>query len=261
MLPPLPARPTRGLHALRCPVPAVPLSSRRASVIRPRVARVAVDRAVRVGRPLGAVDRAVRCRSLLDAGLTGDNTDTGVVASEARSLRRLAWASFWSQLALSTVAAVVLWFCVVVDRAAAASPPFLATATTTAATAAALVSTFIAFGLTRATRGVILRGDKVRRAAVAAGALAATRVNLWGLAAALVGLQATIGGLVGRTLVASTTSIGASLTTARAAPVALDVFALQATANALLAHFASVVFATWVIRLMRAAAVKEAQAA
>ena len=200
-------------------------------------------------------------RSLPDADLAGSG-DTGIVSVEARALRRLAWASFWSQLALSLVAAVVLWFCVGVERSAAAAPPALATACTTLGTAAALVSTFIAFGLTRATRGVLLRGDAVRRSAVAAGALAATRINLWGLGAALIGLQATIGGLVGRVLVSATANplaAGGTIAAARvaSAPAALDVFALQASANALLAHFASIVFATWVIRLVRAAADRE----
>ena len=50
--------------------------------------------------------------------------------------------------------------------------------------------------LTRAVRGVILRGDAIRRSAVAAGALAATRINLIGTGLSLIGLQATIGGLV-----------------------------------------------------------------
>lgn len=125
-----------------------------------------------------------------------------------------------------------------------------------------LVSTFIAFGLTRATRGVLVRGDAVRRSAVASNALASKRINLWGLAAGLVGLQATIGGMVGRVLVSATANpLAASGTIAAArtasAPAALDVFALQASANTLLAHFVSIVFATWVIRMVRAAAERE----
>ena len=60
---------------------------------------------------------------------------------------------------------------------------------TLAGIGAALLSTFLAFGLTRVTRGVLLRGDAVKRSAVAAGALAANRLNLWGMAATLLGLQ------------------------------------------------------------------------
>ena len=59
-----------------------------------------------------------------------------------------------------------------------------------------LVSTALAFGLTRMTRAVIVRGESVKRSAVVAGALAATRLNLWSTGAALVGLQATVGCLV-----------------------------------------------------------------
>ena len=129
--------------------------------------------------------------------------------------------------------------------------PFLCTAV---GVAGALVSTALAFGLTRVTRAVIVRGESVKRAAVVAGALAATRLNLWSTGAALVGLQATVGSLVSSTLLTATQNPFAlaqnSAAGAARAPVALDVFAVQASANVLVAHFASIVFANWLMRLL-----------
>lgn len=123
---------------------------------------------------------------------------------------------------------------------------------TAAGVAGSLVSTALAFGLTRITRAVIVRGESVKRSAVVAGALAATRLNLWSTGAALVGLQATVGSLVSSTLLTATQNPFAVASNARAAaaPVALDVFAVQASANVLASHFASIVFATWLIRLL-----------
>lgn len=172
---------------------------------------------------------------------------------------RLAWASFWSQLALSTVSAVVLFFTAAQSRPTWAAQggvlplpfPFLCTAV---GVAGALVSTALAFGLTRVTRAVIVRGDSVKRSAVVAGALAATRLNLWSTGAALVGLQATVGSLVSSTLLTATTNPfvlaqNAGNAAARA-PVALDVFAVQASANVLGSHFVSLIFATILIRTL-----------
>ena len=177
-----------------------------------------------------------------------------------RTHSRLAWASFWSQLALSTVSAVVLFFTAAQSRPTWAAQggvlplpfPFLCTAV---GVAGALVSTALAFGLTRVTRAVIVRGESIKRSAVVAGALAATRLNLWSTGAALVGLQATVGSLVSSTLLTATSNPFALAQNAGAAgaaraPVALDVFAVQASANVLGSHFVSLIFATVLIRLL-----------
>ena len=258
----LQSRPLRAVRVPAVPANRAPLTARaaagRPSLAPTRPPTTAPRVSGRPALPPHPLPHALPSASLI----AGDAGDAGIVASEARPLRRLAWASFWTQLAASLVAAVVLWFCVAVERGAATPPPAVATWATAAGTAAALVSTFVAFGLTRAVRGVILRGDAIRRSAVAAGALAATRINLIGTGLSLIGLQATIGGLVARTLVSATANpVAASSVAARsAAPAALDVFALQASANALLAHFVSIVFATWVVRMLRAAAAAEAVA-
>lgn len=117
------------------------------------------------------------------------------------------------------------------------------------------MSTALAFGLTRVTRAVIVRGESVKRSAVVAGALAATRLNLWSTGAALVGLQATVGSLVSSTLLTATQNPFALAQSAGAAgaaraPVALDVFAVQASANVLGSHFVSLIFATVLIRML-----------
>ena len=180
---------------------------------------------------------------------------------------------------------------------------------TLAGIGAALLSTFLAFGLTRVTRGVLLRGDAVKRSAVAAGALAANRLNLWGMAATLLGLQvakyggggggwgwggragggsgggqggvggaptpklpdtpvpstcspssphptlqAMVGNLVASTLTSATTNPFAAAQARGGAPSAINVFSIQAATNTLLAHFASLVFSAWVLRVLQGAA-------
>lgn len=119
--------------------------------------------------------------------------------------------------------------------------------------ASSFISTFFAFSYVKLARQSFSKGD-VTRETVSARLLRNNSLNLWGLGATLLGLQAVIGGLVAKTLTtASTNPYAQGGAGARAAPVALDVFSVQASANTLLAHFVSIVFTNMLLRTLNKA--------
>ena len=65
-------------------------------------------------------------------------------------------------------------------------------------------------------------------------------------------VQASVGQLVGKTLSSSTSNPYAAggSGAAGATPTAIDVFSVQASTNTLMAHFVSIVFANWLLRLL-----------
>jgi hypothetical protein len=155
------------------------------------------------------------------------------------------------QLSLSVVSAIILSF------AAAAS--MQGTATTNVSTYFTLfgvitsfISTFFAYGYVKVARKVLVGNRSIGKDNVRGTLLRSISLNLWGIGATLVGLQAVIGVLVAKTLTASSTNPYApgGVATRSAAPAALDVFSVQASANTLLAHFASIVFANWLLRTL-----------
>ncbi|KAL3145817.1 hypothetical protein ABBQ38_015191 [Trebouxia sp. C0009 RCD-2024] len=176
----------------------------------------------------------------------------GNIKKEAHTLRRLGWVSFWAQLALSIVSATILSFAV---TSSMQSPGGINVSVwfTLFGVASSFISTFFSFSYVKLARQSFSKGD-VTRETVSARLLRNNSLNLWGLGATLLGLQAVIGGLVAKTLTTSSTNPyaqgGAG---ARAAPVALDVFSVQASANTLLAHFVSIVFTNMLLRTLNKA--------
>lgn len=175
---------------------------------------------------------------------------SGDLGKDAYTLRRFGWISFWSQLALSIVSAIVLFFTVTSSRKG--GPPTIPVFFTLAAVAFSFISTFFAYGYTRVARKVIIAGETVKRSNVVSTILSATRLNLIGIGSALVGLQALVGQLVGKTLSSSTSNpyAAGNASAAGSTPTAIDVFTVQASTNTLLAHFVSILFANWLLRLL-----------
>ncbi|KAL0024346.1 hypothetical protein WJX79_001446 [Trebouxia sp. C0005] len=184
--------------------------------------------------------------------VAGSGALEGNLDKEAHSLRRLGWISFWAQLALSIVSATILSFAV---SSSMQSPGGINVSVwfTLFGVASSFISTFFAFSYVKLARQSFAKGD-VTRETVSGCLLRNNSLNLWGLGATLLGLQAVIGGLVAKTLTTSSTNPyaqgGAG---ARAAPVALDVFSVQASANTLLAHFVSIVFTNLLLRTLNKA--------
>ena len=179
----------------------------------------------------------------------------------ADSCRKVGWGSFWTQLALSIASAGILLFSVAFT---AQNGPAVSLSATLFGVVASFLSTFWTYGYTRlarrlralaaaAARGGPLPADMVRKGDVVATLRAGCYVNLAGLAATLLGLQATVGLLVAKTLTNATANPFLAGGAGSYSPVlALDVFLVQASTNMALAHFVSLVASLWLIKVVGA---------
>lgn len=166
--------------------------------------------------------------------------------------RRFGWFSFWYQLSLTTVAAIVTLFSMAFSSQ---HSPQTALYFTLFGVITGFLSTFWSFGYVRLSRKLRLFLDdskssaKVRRSDVINMLEKGAIINVLGAGASLIGLQSTIGILVARTLTTAAVNpyLGAS-NQALASPVAFDVFGIQATTNCLLSHFGSLVIALFLLR-------------
>lgn len=170
--------------------------------------------------------------------------------SNAVALRRIAAFSFWSQLTLSITSAVILFFAVTSSMAPGGAPN-VSVYFTLIGVVTSVISTFLSSGFQRVARRVLLKGDDVPVRGLASSLLRNVGLNLWGLGATIVGLQATVGQLVAKTLTTSTANPYVTNPGLRSgAPAALDAFSIQASTNTVLAHFVSIVFANWLLRIL-----------
>jgi hypothetical protein len=119
------------------------------------------------------------------------------------------------------------------------------------------LSTFWSFGYTRLSRKLrafldydgIGDAPKIRRTDVINMLEKGAIINALGAGASMLGLQATIGLLVAKTLTTATVNpFLASSTTTWNPVLAFDVFNVQATTNALLSHFFSLLVSLWLLR-------------
>ncbi len=165
--------------------------------------------------------------------------------------RRFGWFSFWYQLSLTTVAAIVTLFSMAFSSQ---QSPQTTLYFTLFGVITGCLSTFWSFGYVRLSRKLRLFLDdsagnkKVRRSDVINMLEKGAIINVLGAGSSLIGLQSTIGTLVARTLTTAAVNpylgAGAQGTT----PVALDVFAVQSTTNCVLSHFGSLVIALFLLR-------------
>lgn len=208
---------------------------------------------------------AHRQQNLTQCGAVAASSKSELPVSEPakRSLERTAdatsrvgWISFWTQLSLSVVSAGILLFSVAFTSV---NGPGATLYLTLFGIAASFLSTFRAYGLTRlakqlrtyAVRGPQGSGGRIRKADVRARMWRSAGINLGGIAATLLGLQATVGLLVAKTLTNATANPFLSGGSGSYNPVlALDVFLVQASTNTLLAHFASLLFNLWLIKVV-----------
>lgn len=178
------------------------------------------------------------------------------------ALRNIGWLSFWSQLSLNVVAAVILLFSTGAASAGAGVPVALSPLDicTMGGVLCGLISTFLAWANIRTGRRIGAGFQDIRLSKVVSGVLASSNLNLVGLGASILGLQATIGSLVGKTL--SSAATGAYYNPrVGGPPVALDVFSVQACANSIMAHFAAMVFTQWLLRVLNKFVRKEEEGA
>jgi hypothetical protein len=161
------------------------------------------------------------------------------------ALRNIGWLSFWGQLILTTVSAVILLFSTGVTSQGTLSVNPIDICTFIGV-ACGVITTSLSWTWIRAGRRLgFLQEVKLQQCV--ATVLACTNLNLVGMGAAILGLQATVGSLVSKTL---TTAAGGYYAgpRAQAPPVAFDVFSVQACANTIMAHFVGMVLANWLLR-------------
>uniref|UniRef100_A0A061S0R5 Translocon at inner membrane of chloroplasts 21 n=1 Tax=Tetraselmis sp. GSL018 TaxID=582737 RepID=A0A061S0R5_9CHLO len=181
----------------------------------------------------------------------------------AANCKRIGWISFWTQLVLSSVSLVILLFSVSYSQT---TGPTLSTYFTLFGVIAGFVSTIWAFRYTRLARSIRAYLDardgkappeaaknarKISKLEVMRSINWGAMVNLLGLGSTIIGLQATVGSLVGKTLTSATTNpFLAGNAGSYNAVHALDVFLVQSSTNTLLAHFCGIVFSMWLLRVI-----------
>lgn len=169
--------------------------------------------------------------------------ETVKLAADAITARRLSWISFWGQLSLSCVSGVILVFSVTVREG------MMAPASTWLALVGVLtafVSTFMAWTYRRAATALSKYDPKLDPRDYVKRLEVGCQLNLAGMGATILALQAEVGSLLTKTLSSSTANPYA----AKEAPVAFDVFTVQASTNTVMCHFVSILFINWILRII-----------
>lgn len=169
--------------------------------------------------------------------------------STSRHFKRLGTLGFWGQLVCTTVAAVILSFSTVATGKVTSPGTFYATA---AGIAAAFVSVFWSFGYIRLSERLKRTANEPAKAPPRAEVVKSLQngivVNLLGMGAAILGMQATVGLLVAKALTTSAVPYYQGITPGQSPVLALDVFLVQASANTTLSHFLGLVFSLELLR-------------
>lgn len=172
------------------------------------------------------------------------------VERTAKYFRQLGIVGFWGQLVCSVVASVILTFSIVISGKPTAP---VSTYLTSAGIVAAFLSVFWSFGYLRLADRLRSAVDNPMKAPPRTSVVANLKngliINLLGLGATLLGLQATVGVLVAKALTSSAPTYGAiGLPTGYNPVLALDVFLVQASGNTALAHFIGLVLTLELLR-------------
>ncbi|CAB4290586.1 unnamed protein product [Prunus armeniaca] len=169
--------------------------------------------------------------------------------STARYFKRLGGLGFWGQLVCTVVAAVILSFSVVITGKISSPPTFYATA---GGIVAAFISVFWSFGYIRLSDKLRRTASDPAKAPPRADVIRSLKngivLNLLGMGASVLGMQATVGLLVAKALTSSANPYYQGLSPGYSPVLALDVFLVQAAANTILSHFLGLVFSLELLR-------------
>ncbi|KAI3712279.1 hypothetical protein L1987_70830 [Smallanthus sonchifolius] len=169
--------------------------------------------------------------------------------STSRYFKRLGSLGFWGQLVCTIVAAVILSFSVVITGRITSPATFYATA---GGIVAAFLSVFWSFGYIRLSDRLQKTANDPSKAPPRADVVKSLKngivVNLLGMGAAILGMQATVGLLVAKALTSSANPYYQGISPGASPVLALDVFLVQASANTILSHFLGLVFSLELLR-------------
>ncbi|KAJ6828908.1 protein TIC 21, chloroplastic [Iris pallida] len=167
----------------------------------------------------------------------------------SRYFKRLGSLGFWGQLVCTIVSAVILSFSVVITGKITSPVTFYANA---GGIAAAFVSVFWSFGYIRLSERLRKAASDPSKAPPRAEVVKSLKngivVNLLGMGAAVLGMQATVGLLVAKALTSSAVPFYQGIPPGQSPVLALDVFLVQASANVILSHFLGIVFSLELLR-------------
>ncbi|KAL4302947.1 hypothetical protein GQ457_10G020570 [Hibiscus cannabinus] len=171
------------------------------------------------------------------------------LASTSRYFKRLGNLGFWGQLVCTLVSAVILSFSVVITGKITSPATFYATAT---GIVAAFISVFWSFGYIRLSEKLKRTANDPSKAPPRADVVKSLKngivLNLLGMGAAILGMQATVGFLVAKALTSSTNPYYQGISPGYSPVLALDVFLVQASGNTILSHFLGLVFSLELLR-------------
>ncbi|KAK4491129.1 hypothetical protein RD792_001853 [Penstemon davidsonii] len=171
------------------------------------------------------------------------------LANTSRIFKRLGSFGFWGQLVCTVVAAVILSFSIVITGKITSPATFYATA---GGIAAAFISVFWSFGYIRLSDKLRKTANDPSKAPPRADVVRSLKngivVNLVGMGAAVLGMQATVGLLVAKALTTSANPFYQGIPPGNSPVLALDVFLVQASANTLLSHFLGLVCSLELLR-------------
>ncbi|CAI0557600.1 unnamed protein product [Linum tenue] len=166
----------------------------------------------------------------------------------SRRFKRFGSIGFWGQLIATVVAAVILSFSVVATGKISSPASFYSTA---GGIAAAFISVFWSFGYIRLSEKLRRTANEPSKAPPRAEVVKGLRngiiLNLMGMGAAVLGMQATVGTLVAKALTSSANPYQ-GVSTGYSPVLALDVFLVQASANTILSHFLGLLFSLELLR-------------
>ncbi|KAI9127716.1 hypothetical protein K1719_000709 [Acacia pycnantha] len=117
---------------------------------------------------------------------------------------------------------------------------------------AAFISVFWSFGYIRLSNKLRRTANEPTKAPARADVVKSLKngivLNLLGMGAAILGMQATVGALVGKALTSSANPYYSGMSPGSSPVLALDVFLVQASANTILSHFLGLVFSLELLR-------------
>ncbi|EXC17289.1 hypothetical protein L484_027477 [Morus notabilis] len=209
-----------------------------------------------IALPVAADTRAFSSSSSTPIASTNDEAEKAKLAQVAKRLentsryfKRLGSLGFWGQLVCTVVAAVILSFSVVVTGKVTSPATFYATA---GGIAAAFISVFWSFGYIRLSEKLRKTANAPSKAPARADVVKSLKngivLNLLGMGAAILGMQATVGSLVAKALTSSANPYYQGISPGSSPVLALDVFLVQASANTILSHFLGLVFSLELLR-------------
>ncbi|KAH6789829.1 translocon at inner membrane of chloroplasts 21 [Perilla frutescens var. frutescens] len=167
----------------------------------------------------------------------------------SRYFKRLGSFGFWAQLVCTVVSAVILSFSVVITGKITSPATFYSTA---GGIAAAFISVFWSFGYIRLSDRLRRTANDPSKAPPRADVVKSLKngigINILGIGAAILGMQATVGLLVAKALTTSATPYYQGIAPGNSPVLALDVFLVQASANTILSHFLGLVCSLELLR-------------